>query len=360
MKPINPLFLKIDELLLDNPEHYFTNQEILEAYTGNKFKRTARETDTVSGHPQHETLKGAMRLIKKLLKEQGLSLEYKNGKDATDGFRYPQGVKDPMWKKKTNHKQMRSQQISSILKASSGLFPASWLSDLMDGIQCLTADNDKYILFDQNPHLSHIQWVPTLFDAIERHKVVKFLYNPKYGEEVIELLFHPYYLKEYNQRWFVFGYATDSEGHPSQYTNCPIDRIVSDVTACENVTYIPPKKKDFAGTYFKDIVGVTRPKNKAPLEIRIATNDALTHGRIMTKPIHAKSQREVEAYDKDMGQRGIITFKVIPNKELDTLLLSYGAGIEVLGPDEYRKNFIEKVRALKDLYFKQEEMDFDL
>lgn len=357
MKPINPLFLKIDELLLDNPEHYFTYQEILEAYTGRKFKKTARETDTVKGHPCHQTLMDAMKLIKKQLKEQGLALDYKNGKDAQDGFRYPRGVADPMWRKKTNHRQIRSEQLKRLVDASVGLFPASWLADFIAGAQSLYADDDKCIIFDQNPHLAHIQWVPTFFDAIEKHQVVRFSYNPKYGEETIELQFHPHYLKEYNQRWFVFGRATDLTGHNLQYSNCPIDRIVSEVTVCESVDYIPAQKKNFAATYFKDIVGVNRPKNKAPQEIRIATNDAITHGRIMTKPIHAKSQLEVEAFGLGTDRRGIISFRVIPNDELDTLLMSYGAGIEVLSPEEYRNHFARKVKALGSLYFDQDSIE---
>lgn len=360
MKPINPLFLKIDELLLDDPEHYFTYQEILEAFDHKPFKKTARETDTVKGHKYHDPLMDAMKLIKKQLKEQGLTLDFKNGKDASNGFRYPRGVEDPMWKKKTNHRQMRSDQLRRLVQASVGLFPTSWLADLIAGAQSLSADGDKCIIFDQNPHLAHIQWVPTLFDAIEKKQVVKFKYNPKYGEKTVEILFHPYYLKEYNQRWFVFGHATDLEGSPLQYSNCPIDRIMSEVIVCEDIAYIPPKKKNFASTYFKDIVGVNRPKNKTPLVIRIATNDAITHGRIMTKPIHSQSQREEVAYDKALEQRGIITFKVIPNNELDTLLLSYGPGIEILGPDDYRTHFVEKVKALADLYLEHEEADFEV
>lgn len=359
MKPTNPLFFKIDEMLLDDPEHFLTTQEILEAYSGKAFKKTPRETDTISNSEYINQFRDVIKMIKSHLKKHGLKLDYKNGKDITKGFRYPQGVEDPMWRKKTDHKQMRSDQINRLIDASIGLFPTSWLADILAGAQSLAADENKCIIFDQNPHVAHIQWVPTFFDAIEKQKVVKFEYNPKYGEKVFELLFHPYYLKEYNQRWFVFGYATDIEGNPSQYTNCPIDRIVSDVTISDDVIYIPPKKKNFASTYFKDIVGVNRPKNKKPKVIMIATNDALTHGRIMTKPIHDRSQRELRVYNKALGQRGIITFKVIPNNELDTLLMSYGAGIEVLEPNDYREDFMKKVKALKDLYFRQEDVDLE-
>lgn len=50
MKPLNPIFQLIDQLLLDDPDHYFTYQEILEAKDGRKFEHSARRTDTVKGY----------------------------------------------------------------------------------------------------------------------------------------------------------------------------------------------------------------------------------------------------------------------------------------------------------------------
>lgn len=350
MKPLNPLFLKIDQLLLDDPDHYYTYQEILEANDGKKFEHTARRTDTVKGHKYYQALQDAVKLIKKQLKAQGLSLDYKNGKDASEGFRYPRGVEDPMAAKKSNNQQMRTTQLKRLIEASAGLFPSSWLADMLAGAQCLGVRGEKVILFDQNIHLENLKWVPTFFDAIEKRLVLQFEYNPNYGETKEMLLFHPYYLKEYNQRWFIFGKSTNLAGKSLPYSNCAIDRIVGEVEMRDDVEYIPSKTKDFAATYFKDIVGVTRKKNKKPVTILIATNDAQTHGRIMTKPIHT-SQHELESFSVELGRRGLISFAVIPNDELDTLLMSFGAGIEVLG--EYRETFMRKVEALKNLYFPQ-------
>lgn len=352
MKPLNPLFLLIDQLLLDNPDHYFTYQEILETRDGKKFEHSARRTDTVKGHDCYQALQDAIKLIKSQLKMQGLSLEYKNRKDASGGFRYPRGAKDPMSAKKSNNQQMRMAQLKRLIEASAGLFPASWLSDMLDGVRCLGETGQKFILFDQNMHLENLKWVPTFFDAIEKRKVLQFKYNPSYGDIEETVVFHPYYLKEYNQRWFAFGKATDEDGNPLQYSNCAIDRIVGEVEINEEVKYIPAKTKDFAATYFKDIVGVTRKKNRKPVKILIATNDAKTHGRIMTKPIHARSQQELEPFSAASGRRGLISIEVIPNEELDTLLLSYGAGVEILG--DYRETFIHHVEALRNLYFPQD------
>lgn len=99
MKPTNPIFFLIDEMLLADRDRYITYKEILEAYDG-PFQNTPRKTDTVKGHRYHDALMDAIKLIKRLLRKQTLELEYRNGKNAADGFRYPKGVEDPMKEKK--------------------------------------------------------------------------------------------------------------------------------------------------------------------------------------------------------------------------------------------------------------------
>lgn len=357
MRPLNPLFFEIDELLLSDRDHYFTKQELLESITGHPFRHTARATDTVKGQTEYESLQNAFEQIKKELKKLGLSFEFKNGKDASAGFRYPQGVPDPMAQKKSDHRQMRNEQLIRLIKASSGLLPASWMSDLLAGSQ--SSSKEKYIIFDQNPVLAHIQWIPTIFNAIEKRQVLQFSYNPGYVGTIKQLLFHPYYIKEYNLRWFVFGYATKLDGKGSAYSICAIDRIIDKVKVREDIEYRPSKTKDFANSYFKDIVGVTRDMTKKPITIQIATNDAVTHNRIMTKPIHAHSQKLIVDFSKDNNRKGIFSITVIPNDELDTLLLGFGAGIEVLSPVEYREDFLKKVRSLYRVYYPSDKQSLE-
>ena len=199
--------------------------------------------------------------------------------------------------------------------------------------------------FDANERLMNQHLLPTFYFAIRDKEVVQFRYAPFDKTERI-WTFHPHYLKEYNLRWFVFGLAIDTDGKRYEVQNCALDRIVSRVEKLKGEKYIP-STVDYT-TYFDDIVGVTRIKDRKKILIEIRTKDLYTHRRIMTKPLH-KSQKEVQSFDEHCHW-GVISIEVIPNKELLGLLMSFESHIEILSPLGYRKKMQAEIRNMYDLY----------
>ncbi|MBQ2533343.1 MAG: WYL domain-containing protein, partial [Lachnospiraceae bacterium] len=65
---------------------------------------------------------------------------------------------------------------------------------------------------------------------------------------------------------------------------------------------------------------------------------------VLTKPIH-KSQK---CSDPD---NGIISLQLIPNRELESLILSFGPDVEVLEPLSLRNQIQEKVKESFSHYF---------
>lgn len=351
MKRTNPFIEFIDGMLLADRTHYLTNCEILEAYTGKKFANDDKHKESLKSCKFYSSMNEALRAMSfELRQTHGKDFDLLNGKNRGDGFRYPLDIEDPILNLKSGHKQMRLKQLQKMIDASAGLFPTSWLADLVAGAQSLTNNQKQKISFDQNLHLEHIQWIPTFFQAIEECRTLRFHYNSGYGKDIVEINFEPWYLKEYNQRWFVFGYSTDSKGKPAQYNTIAIDRICGEVEDVGAGNPDDPKRKDFDVSRFDKIVGVTYHHGKKRLLIEIETLDVKTHGRIKTKPLHGKSQKETIPFNANGDNRGRFTIFVIPNDELDTLLMSYGSGIEVVGPEEYRDRFVEKVKALHRIY----------
>jgi len=354
MKKTNPFVEFIDRMLLADREHYITKRDILEAYENRTFRNDAKYRESIKTSKFYNSMQDGIGVIRDELKRMhSVDFELK-GTDLGSGFRYPMGIADPISNLKSDHKQMRAKQLQRMIDASVGLFPTTWLADLLVGAQSMAKDKGKCISFDQNVLLEHIQWVPTFFDAIEDPKILKFGYNANYSNLVELILFHPWYIKEYNQRWFVFGYSTDADGTPLQYNTIAIDRIVGEVETVGPADKNDPKRKAFDPKRFDDVVGVTRPHNKKRLLIEIATRDAKTHGRIRTKPLKENRQTEVCAFDEKGDGRGRFLLKVIPNDELDALLMSFGAGIEIVGPEEYRDRFAQKVRTLCGIYPKSD------
>ena len=339
----------MDERLRSNPERYFQKQELVYEYAELYYRNGRSNIEVGDTKKAWNQMDGAFKKMKSVLKESfGATLDFKNGKDATDGFRYPQGLDNPMAEVLKKNRKMRIKQLQRLLNASEGLFPRTWLAELVSKTRMLAQENGRgaIIDFDQNLNLAGLELIPTFFDAIEQEKVLQFDYKPKYNGEAVTLIFHPYYLKEYNQRWFVFGKSVDESGKPLQYNQCGLDRIEGKVTETQ-VPYIPAEERMWAAKHFQDIVGVTKT-NKKKADIRIAAKDEYTFWRIKTKRMH-RSQQCLQEFDADKGY-GVFQISVKPNPELFSLLLSFGAKIEILEPTEFRNEFAEHVKALQNLY----------
>ena len=64
---------------------------------------------------------------------------------------------------------------------------------------------------------------------------------------------------------------------------------------------------------------------------------------VLTKPLHP-SQTIISEDDR------IIEISVIPNKELEALILQFGSDVEVLAPDGLRNQIKEKIEKIKAIY----------
>lgn len=170
---------------------------------------------------------------------------------------------------------------------------------------------------------------------IIKQQPLRITYVP-YGKPEKEWILHPYLLKEYNNRWFLFGY-NETEGRIS---NAALDRIRADYEPVPNA-FIPNTFIDF-GEYFKDIVGVTVKGDKPELILLKAGESRYPY--IESKPLHP-SQRIVNPAER------VISIEVKPNRELDALILSYGGELEVLSPGWYRDRIKQKVAQVSEIYF---------
>jgi hypothetical protein len=64
---------------------------------------------------------------------------------------------------------------------------------------------------ESNIDLKGIEYLSQLYDAIINEQVLEVEYQDFKSEEPFTLTFHPYYLKQYNNRWFVFGLNEELE-----------------------------------------------------------------------------------------------------------------------------------------------------
>ena len=168
---------------------------------------------------------------------------------------------------------------------------------------------------------------------------MRFDYQP-FGLEPFTLTFHPQFIKEYNGRWFVFG---DADREPFKAYNVPLDRIVGEVKAVNDVDYISAPK-GFYQQFFNNIIGVTHEKGAKVEEVIIHTKTEYQHGLILTKPLH-HSQKEIMPFgEHEDGNYGEVCLTIEPNRELRGRILLYGDNLEVISPKSLREQIKEVLK----------------
>ena len=126
----------------------------------------------------------------------------------------------------------------------------------------------------------------------------------------------------------------------NRLTNKAFDRIVKFSRA--NVAFIPNTDIDFS-EYFKDIVGVTVPKEHPIAEKVVLKFDPARFPYIVSKPIHPSQEVLSE-------EECTLQITVRPNKELEAALFSYGPQVEVLEPLWLRQQIEEKIEETLKKY----------
>ena len=175
--------------------------------------------------------------------------------------------------------------------------------------------------FDGNPDLIGLYHFPGLLDAIQHKKVVNINYNRSFNN-LVHSVFCPYFLKQHNSRWFLFGSEVD---HPERVTNLPLDRIIS-VEFAEGFTY-HDTKIDFDKEYFENIIGTTVPKNREILNVKLRFKPERLFF-VESKPLHLTQKIDKKNHE--------VKIQVMHNKELESLILYFGDDVEVLEPESLR------------------------
>lgn len=218
----------------------------------------------------------------------------------------------------------------------------AWLEEVISNLEYrfgVKSNNENVVSFEQNSQLKGLEFLSGLIDAAVNHSPLEIVYRTYKGVEKTSVV-HPYHLKQYNNRWFIFG-LEESDKFGNYLTNMALDRIVK-FTLQPNVKFIPNKDIDFA-SYFNDIVGVTIPNDKQIEEVVLKFDDA-RFPYIISKPIH--SSQQIVSEDEHT-----ISIYVIPNKELESQILSYGPQVEVLNPTWFRDQIAKKICETNKKYF---------
>jgi predicted DNA-binding transcriptional regulator YafY len=181
----------------------------------------------------------------------------------------------------------------AILSRFKGLPQFEWIEEIQIRLEDtfkLKGNMNATVGFEQNPYLKGLNFFTEIFSAIQSQSVLKIEYQGYKQEKASKFIFHPWYLKQFNNRWFLFGLNEEYNA----LSNLAIDRIISILDFKSD--YKPNIEIDFE-EFFDDVVGVSVNLD-APVEtisIKVA-NQVWPY--IESKPLHGsqkiKSKNETE------------------------------------------------------------------
>ena len=223
-------------------------------------------------------------------------------------------------------------QALDILQRFDGMPEADWVAELSARLN-LCMSNHKEVRaavgFESSMYNKGMEHFTPLFNAIRKKTTVELRYQSFRMAEPQTLIVHPYYLKQYNNRWFLFC----CNGDHTNLSNYPLDRILS-----VKLAHVPYRDTDIDfDEYFADMIGVSRRNGQEPEDVVLRfPKDQYKY--VATKPWHG-SQKIVDENSSTIT----LQLHVVLNYELEQKILSFGQYVEVISPMTLRERIKDRL-----------------
>ena len=199
-------------------------------------------------------------------------------------------------------------------------------------------DAKKILFYDHNEEYKGIKHLKPLYLAIKKKQALQIIYKGFQDKESTIFEFHPHILKQYNRRWFVFGYNKTVKRWQH---SIPLDERLISFETLEDIDYL---ESDIDwDVFFRTMVGVRRVNENVERVVVRFHNGRENYFK--TKPFQPDYE---EFFDVDKQDQ--VWFETIINKELVQQLLSYGQELEVLEPEQLKMQMREHSNTMQQFY----------
>ena len=212
------------------------------------------------------------------------------------------------------------------------------ITRLENNLNKSTNKSKDCIQFETNKLLRGIEFINPLYQAILNKKALLLEYKSFKAVESSNLIYFPYLLKEYRNRWFLI--VKPKKGAVLQ--TLALDRIV-EFQELPNEPFIEYVGVDF-DRYFDDLLGVTKTEKDRAQKVTLHVNK-FNAPYVLTKPFH-KSQQLIKEDETGI----IIRFDVVLNFELEREILGFGESVKVLGPKILKRNIEKRIKKALEQY----------
>ena len=198
----------------------------------------------------------------------------------------------------------------------------SWLVDSvsMSGTLSSARDISSRIMLENVP--SAREYLPMVIDAMKQNRCIRFSYKSYTRSRPTDgIVLEPYFVKIFKQLWYVIGLNV-KDGQIKTYS---LDRI-SQLNLLQDMFTMPDNVKP--SEFFKDCFGIITNRNSAKrIVLRVEPTQAKYFRAL---PLHSSQQEEVH------DNYSIFTYRMRITYDLKEEIMSHGATIEVLEPQELK------------------------
>lgn len=231
------------------------------------------------------------------------------------------------------------EQALSILSRFEGMPQFEWMTQLSADMHLRMASDEQVksiVGFESSLYNKGMENFTPIFNAIRKKTTLEIRYQSFRMNEPQDIIVHPYYLKQYNNRWFLFCCT----GNYTNISNYPLDRILNVKLA--NVPYLESTLN--FDEYFSDVLGVTKREGQQPEKVLLKfSKDEYPY--VATKPWHS-SQKKVAENENSVT----IELNIVTNYELEQKILSWGNFVEVIQPKSLRKKITSRIQKTYEQY----------
>lgn len=233
-------------------------------------------------------------------------------------------------------------EVVTILRQFKGFTHFREVDDMVNRlqhkIQMGKTQERALIDFEKNELLQGLEHLEGLYAAIIAKQPLTIAYQSFRSKREQVFIFHPHFLKEFRNRWFVIG-LRDEQEKPQILA---LDRIQ---TFESNVACSFRWDQTLDAEWLKDTIGVSRTSGQQSMLVKFrVSGDQAPY--VLTKPFHHSQQLLEQSEDGS----AVFSIEVVHNLELEREFLGFGQDIEVLEPRLLRKRVSKRLEWALALY----------
>lgn len=332
---------------MPNTKNYNTRLRILDQYLGSGHAYSGKELIgfinrelELRGEPKISSRTTLMEDLLNIENEYHVNIVRKHhGRQITYQYEQPNFTifSNELSQDDYNHLE----QALAVLSRFEGMPQFDWMTQLSADMHLRMASGEQVksiVGFESSIYNKGMENFTPIFDAIRKKTTIEIRYQSFRMNEPQDIIVHPYYLKQYNNRWFLFCCTGDY----TNISNYPLDRILN-----VKLANVPYRESNINfDEYFEDVLGVTKHEGQQPEKVllKFPKNE---YPYVATKAWHG-SQKKVAEDETSVT----IELDVVVNYELEQKILSWGDYVEILKPESLRKKIKSRIKTSMDNYGK--------